>query len=154
MLNLNLNESKIIAVRHFDSRLIEIFMKPKMSADFEKLLDYAGARFAFETLVKRKADPRILEGSLMLIAIFGDVKSDIPWLPPRKVTDSASSAMRALARQIRDLGGYIGADVALREAATSTNIHQADLRIERAVLSELLLNYAEALDSCSHCCPN
>jgi hypothetical protein len=121
-------------------------MNPKMSANFEKLLDYPMAQIAFKTLVRRNADPGTLECSLTLFAIFGDVKSDIPWLPPRKITDSASAAMRALARQIRDLRNYMGASAALHEAALSTNIHQAGSRIEMAGLSELLIKYAEALD--------
>jgi hypothetical protein len=117
--------------------------------EFKKMLEYRGAKNAFERLVNHHADQMVLRNLLMLRMIFGEIPKNRPQLPPRRSIDSVTATMRALAGQIRDFATFPGI-VTEFFAGVVTSVNGDPLReqlIGWAGLCEILLTYARILDN-------
>lgn len=119
--------------------------------EVDKILEYPGARDAFDRLVKGGADRETLQNLLLLRAIFGDLPEHKHWLPARRSMNSVSAKMRGLAAQIQELLRFPGIfDAIFGEAVPTITVHQGtDISFSPDRLREILMLYARILEKTS-----
>lgn len=117
----------------------------------DKILEYPGARDAFDRLVKGGADPQTLKNLLRLRAIFADLPEQRHWFPARRSINSVGEKMKGLGAQIQELLRFPGIfDAIFGEAVPTITVYPGtDISFPPSHLSEILMVYAQILEKTS-----
>ena len=120
----------------------------KMDSSMKDILDYPGAKEAFDQLAHDKVDQRMLQNLLTLRRILGDAGASRISLPFRRMLDGVSSKLSALATQLTDLERYPG--IITEFFALAATFVRIDRRVDalppRVRLPALLCEYARILE--------